>query len=184
MPWSGKSIMSQRHEFVMLFDQEGVNRRELCRRFGISPTIGYRLRARWRQEGQRGLPDRSWRPHHSPGRSAAETEAMVLAVRDAHPASGRRKLRPRLQDLMHQLVPSASTITAILHRHRRIVAAAGAGHKPFERFERPPPNELWQMDYEGHFATRVGRCHPLTVMTTTCVTPLGSGPAATSVRAR
>src|ERR1700720_900954 len=24
------------HEFVMLFEQEGVNRRELCRRFGIS----------------------------------------------------------------------------------------------------------------------------------------------------
>ena len=40
MPWSEKSIMSQRHEFVMLFEQEGVNRRELCRRFGISPTVG------------------------------------------------------------------------------------------------------------------------------------------------
>ena len=49
MPLSEKSIMSQRVEFVMLFEQEGVNRRELCRRFGISPTIGYRLLARYRQ---------------------------------------------------------------------------------------------------------------------------------------
>jgi transposase-like protein len=55
VPWSEQSIMSQRHEFVMLFEQDGVNRRELCRRFGISPTIGYRLLARWRQEGQAGL---------------------------------------------------------------------------------------------------------------------------------
>ena len=61
-------------------------------------------------------------------------------------------------------MPSASTITAILHRHGRIAAAAGAGHKPFERFERAAPNELWQMDYKGHFATRAGRCHPLTVV--------------------
>src|SRR5205807_4484324 len=34
----------------------------------------------------------------------------------------------------------------------------------FERFERAAPNELWQMDYKGHFATRAGRCHPLTVV--------------------
>ena len=32
------------------------------------------------------------------------------------------------------------------------------------RFERAAPNELWQMDYKGHFATATGRCHPLTVL--------------------
>jgi transposase InsO family protein len=164
VPWSEKSIMSQRHEFVMLFEQEGVNRRELCRRFGISPTIGYRLWARWRQEGKAGLADRSRRPRRSPGRSSADIEALVLAVRDEHPAWGGRKLRRRLQDLGHQPAPSASTITAILHRHARIEGAASAGHQAFARFERAAPNELWQMDYKGHFATRAGRCHPLTVV--------------------
>lgn len=164
MPWSEKSIMSQRHEFVMLFEREGVNRRELCRRFGISPTIGYRLWARWRQEGKAGLADRSRRPRRSPGRSSADIEALVLAVRDEHPAWGGRKLRRRLQDLGHQPAPSASTITAILHRHARIEGAASAGHQAFVRFERAAPNELWQMDYKGHFATRAGRCHPLTVV--------------------
>jgi transposase len=44
--------MSQWHEFVMLFEQEGVNRCELGRRFGVSPTIGYRLWARWRTAGK------------------------------------------------------------------------------------------------------------------------------------
>jgi transposase InsO family protein len=156
--------MSQRHEFVMLFEQEGVNRRELCRRFGVSPTIGYRLLARYRQEGKAGLADRSRRPQRSPGRSSAAIEGLVLAVRDEHPAWGGRKIRRRLQDLKHQAVPSASTITAILHRHDRITGAAGARHKPFERFERAAPNELWQMDYKGHFATGTGRCHPLTVV--------------------
>jgi transposase-like protein len=94
--------MSQRHEFVMLFEQEGVNRRELCRRFGVSPTIGYRLLARWRADGKAGLADRSRRPQHSPGRSAAAMERLVLAVRDEHPAWGGRKIRRRLQDLKHR----------------------------------------------------------------------------------
>src|ERR1700694_2135402 len=98
VPWSEKSIMSQRHEFVMLFEQDGVNRRELCRRFGISPTIGYRLWAPYRQEGHAGLAGPPRRPQRSPGRSSAAMEALVLAVREVHPAWGGRKIRPRLQD--------------------------------------------------------------------------------------
>jgi len=164
VPWSEKSIMSQRHEFVMLFEQEGVNRRELCRRFGISPTIGYRLLARYRGNGKAGLADRSRRPQRSPARTSAEIEELVLAVRDKHPAWGGRKIRRRLQDLGHHGVPSASTVTAVLHRQGRIDAAASVQHQPFERFERAAPNELWQMDYKGHFATAAGRCHPLRVV--------------------
>src|ERR1700736_924330 len=156
--------MSQRHEFVMLFEQEGVNRRELCRRFGISPTIGYRLLARYRGNGKAGLADRSRRPQRSPAPTSAEMEELVLAVRDKHPAWGGRKIRRRLQDLGHHGVPSASTVTAVLHRQGRIDAAASVQHQPFERFERAAPNELWQMDYKGHFATAAGRCHPLTVV--------------------
>src|SRR3990170_2552458 len=33
-----------------------------------------------------------------------------------------------------------------------------------QRFEEASPNELWQMDFKGHFATHAGRCHPLTVL--------------------
>ena len=41
MPWREVSIVDQRAEFIRLALQEGVNRRELCRRFGISPQTGY-----------------------------------------------------------------------------------------------------------------------------------------------
>ncbi|MDX0118011.1 IS481 family transposase, partial [Sinorhizobium meliloti] len=40
MPWREVSTMGERREFVRLALEEGVNRRELCRRFGISPDIG------------------------------------------------------------------------------------------------------------------------------------------------
>jgi transposase-like protein len=39
--------MDQRREFVRLAKQEGANRRELCRRFGIHPDTGYKWLARW-----------------------------------------------------------------------------------------------------------------------------------------
>jgi transposase-like protein len=39
MPWQEVSIVDQRREFVRLAMQEGVNRRELCRRFGIHPVL-------------------------------------------------------------------------------------------------------------------------------------------------
>src|SRR6516225_12274802 len=87
MPWQEVSVMDQRREFVGLAMQEGVNRRELCRRFGISPTTGYKWLLRWGL-GDEQLADRSRRPHWSPLRSTTETEALVLAVRAAHPAWG------------------------------------------------------------------------------------------------
>ena len=66
VPWSEKSVMSQWHEFVMLFEQEGENRRQLGRRFGVSPMIGYRLWACWRTAGKgvwrTGRAARSIRP--------------------------------------------------------------------------------------------------------------------------
>ena len=85
MPWQEVSVMDQRREFVLLAMQEGANRRELCRRFGISPDVGYKWLARW-QAGDRELADHSRRPHSTPSRSEAATEARVLAVRDKHSA--------------------------------------------------------------------------------------------------
>ena len=93
MPLSEKSIMSRRVEFVILFEQEGVNRRELCRRFGISPTIGYRLLARYRQEGKAGLADRSRRPQRSPARTSAEIEERGWrSVTSTRPGAGARSV--------------------------------------------------------------------------------------------
>ena len=47
MPWREVSVMEERREFVRLAMQEGANRRELCRRFGISPDVGYKWLRRW-----------------------------------------------------------------------------------------------------------------------------------------
>lgn len=155
--------MDQRREFVRLAMQEGANRRELCVRFGISPDVGYKWLRRY-AAGDRELADRSRRPYTSPGRSAAQTEARVLAVRDAHPAWGARKIvRCLARD--GQQAPALSTTHAILRRNGRVEPPAGTPGQPYRRFEYPAPNLLWQMDFKGPVALlRGGKCHPLTIV--------------------
>jgi len=166
MPFREVSVMDQKREFVVFASAEGANIRELCRRFGISPTTGYKLLGRYRDEGMAGLAERSRRPRTSRLRTAADVEAKVLEVRDrSNNAWGGRKIRRVLEDRGEADVPAASTITEILRRRDRLTAARSAEHPgPWQRFERASPNELWQMDFKGHFATHGGRCHPLTAL--------------------
>ena len=88
MPFHEVCRMDARLEFVMLASVEGANVRNLCRRFGVSPTTGYKWLERWRLEGMAGLQERSRRPQTSPSRSATATEQAVLSVRAEHPAWG------------------------------------------------------------------------------------------------
>src|SRR5260370_31690014 len=74
MPFHEVCRMDTRLEFVMLASVEGANVRKLCRRFGVSPTTGYKWLDRWRLEGMAGLEELPRRPRNSPSRSAAATE--------------------------------------------------------------------------------------------------------------
>src|SRR6185436_16843327 len=75
MPFREVSRMDERLEFVMLASVNGANVRGLCRRFGMSPTTGYKWLERWRLDGLAGLDELSRRPLSSPLRSDAVTEA-------------------------------------------------------------------------------------------------------------
>lgn len=165
MPWRELSIVDQREEFVRLALVSGANRSELCQRFGISRDKGYKWLRRYRAEGAAGLSDRSRRPRSSPQHSTAATEAEVLRIRaNSNEAWGGRKIARVMVDSGAQPVPVASTITEILRRHGRLERHASEHPGRLQRFERAAPNELWQMDFKGHFPMLQGRCHPLTVL--------------------
>jgi transposase InsO family protein len=165
MPWKEVSIMSLRWEFVELASQPEVNFTQLCQRFGISRDKGYKWLKRYRVEGLAGLQDRSRRPHQSPRRTGTEMEQQILRLREAHPAWGAWKIQARLTTLEIPGVPASSTVHQILRRHGRIDPAESAKRRAWQRFEHPAPNQLWQMDFKGHFALGNGqRCHPLTML--------------------
>lgn len=165
MVWMEKSTVSLRQEFVRLASQEGANKRDLCRRFGISPKTGYKWLARVAQGEPvaQVLADRSRRPHTSPARSSQALEQAVLTLRGEHPAWGGRKIARRLADL-DQCQVAPSTVTHILRRHGLITEQASQAAQPWQRFEHDAPNSLWQIDFKGHFATLAGRCHGLTLL--------------------
>ena len=164
MPWQPKDLMETKKEFIALALQEGANRRELCRRFGITPKAGYALLARFSHEGVAGLQPRSRRPLRSPGQTEDEVVQAVLLVRSSHPAWGGRKIARWLLDHGHERVPAPSTITAILRRHRLLDDRLCEQNTHWQRFEHEHPNALWQIDFKGHFDTAQARCHALTLL--------------------
>jgi transposase InsO family protein len=158
MPWTESSRMSQRREFVALVATDAVAMSELCRRFGISRKTGYKWLAR------EDVADRSRRPHGSPRHTAPQIEALVVALRQEHPAWGGRKIAACLAKRGHAPLPHASTISHILRRHGLLHAPVSGEGGRYIRFEHPVPNALWQMDFKGDIAMRENRCYPLTVL--------------------
>ena len=151
MGWETKSVVDQRLEFCRLCALEGANVSQLCRRYGISRQTGYV----WLRACE-GMQDRSRRTDQA-------LEQAVLEVRDAHPAWGARKIACMLERAGID-PPAASTVHAILVRHKRIATPEGTG-PAYGRFEREAPNLLWQMDFKGRFQLVSGDwCHPLTVL--------------------
>lgn len=161
MTWKAVSVMEQRQELVRLAMMEGANRRELFRRFEVSAETGYKWLGRALTGGD--FADRSRRPLSNPLRCCEAMEQAVLGVRDQHPAWGARKIANVLERQGLQ-VPATSTVHAILVRHERIFPKRG-GAPAHQRFERPQPNELWQMDFKGSSTLGNGeRLYPLTVI--------------------
>ncbi len=164
MPWKERTKMSLRLEFVKFALAQDSNIAELCRRFDISRKTGYKWIKRYLQLGEAGLVDHSRKPKASPNQTSDTLVNAILQVRKHHPAWGGRKIRKYLLNQGWQQVPAPSTITAILKRNGHIDANESLKHTALQRFEARAPNDLWQMDYKGHFAAQKGRCHPLTVL--------------------
>jgi len=157
--------MSLKLEFVRLAILEMSNKRELCRRFGISPRTGYKWIKRYTKEGEAGLQEKSRRPHNNPNKSSLTLERQILEVREKHRAWGGRKIKAYMERSGNKGIPSPSTITMILKRNNMIKKEESIKHKAFQRFEMEAPNQLWQMDFKGYFTLHNGQnCHPLSII--------------------
>jgi transposase InsO family protein len=165
MPWRERSVIDEREEFVRLALAADANKRELCRRFGVSRSNGHKWLKRYLMQGSAGLCDQSRRPRHSPRRTGDAVEAEVLRIRkESNNAWGGRKIAKVMERAGLLDVPSPSTITEVLRRHGELEQRVSEHPGVYQRFERERPNELWQMDFKGDFATSRGRCYPLTVI--------------------
>ena len=168
MAWQESTVDEQRARFLTLGLAEGTNVSALCRQFGISRETGHKWLRRAREATASGEPldlaDRSRQPRASPERTPPAVEAAVVALRDAHPAWGGRKLAVLLEREGLEVVPAASTVTGTLRRHGRLPAPLRPQHAVL-RFEAAEPNGTWPGDVTGDRALAGGgRCYPLTLI--------------------
>ena len=161
MSWNAeKSLEEVRSEFLDRWAEGKDSVLSLCREYGISPKTAYK----WRKRKASGdsLSDRSRRPRSSPNATSAHIVSEVLALRDAHPTLGGRKISLMLKRRGLADVPAGSTVTDILRRHGLLSERAVAEATHLRRFSKATPNEMWQVDFKGHFKLSSGeRCHPL-----------------------
>jgi transposase InsO family protein len=141
---------------------------ELCVDFGVSRKTGYKWLERYEAGGLEGLDDLSRRPHHMPQALDQAVADALVALRRARPTWGPKKLKAYLERHHSEIVwPAASTIGDLLQREGLV-----SGRK--RRHRAPPytapfldccaPNEVWCLDFKGHFRTADGsRCDPFTL---------------------
>ena len=161
MPWKETDVMTERIKFVELALGGNQSFASLCRAFGISRQCGYRWLARYHAVNSfTGLKEHSRAPLSSPNKTAPETEARVVALRQQY-YWGAKKLHVLLR--REGLDVRIATINRILRRNglmlRRDTHQPALGH-----FERPNPNDLWQIDFKGRFRIAEGHCYTLSIL--------------------
>ena len=169
MPWTTESPMDQKQRFVSLAESGHFSITELCEQFGISRKTGHKWLGRYRQEGSRGLKERSRAPKSVTSRTPAEVERLIVSERRLHPTWGPKKIRAVLES-KHGMEnpPAVSTVGEVLKRHGLVrERKRRAGVFKVERGTLTAPercNHVLGVDFKGWFCTRDGeRCDPLTV---------------------
>ena len=157
--------MTERKRFIEEYLTGEFTVTELCRRYGISRKTGHKWIRRFMDHCELG--DRSSRPHRSPKAVPAWIEDAIVRARRDKPRWGPRKLRDALRRLNPSTeLPSVSTFALIFRRNGLI--------RPKRRRRKTPPfsaplahakapNQVWCIDFKGHFAVGVTRCYPLTI---------------------
>src|SRR6266481_6792476 len=90
---------------------------ELCREFGISRKIGYKIFDRYQECGIQGLTDRSRRPCRYAHKLPFQVENFILNVKREHSSWGARKIRERLIRRFSDIKIPAKSTHAVLDRH-------------------------------------------------------------------
>lgn len=142
----------------------------LCRRFGISRKTGYKWLRRSSEADYAALEaffDRSRRPKTSPHAVEDWIIRELLAVRREHRTWGPKKARAVLHAAYPRAkLPAVSTIAALFKRHglihpRRRRARTPSYTAPLGHAQ--APNEVWCIDFKGHFPIGGRPCYPLTI---------------------
>jgi putative transposase len=167
MPWKELSVMDERIRFVgRLLSGEKMAR--LCREFGISRATGHKIWNRYKQDGTRGLYNRSRSPHKHPNQLPFEVEQLIIRLKKEKPNWGAPKIRQLVRNKYPSIkLPAISTVHCVLDRHGLVNKRRKRNkyHATATYLSTPKePNDLWCVDFKGQFKIKNSNyCFPLTI---------------------
>ena len=165
MPWKETTKMSEKESFIQRVLTEAQPFSVLCEEFNISRKTGYKILKKYQCEGFEGLKPQSRKPLSNPNKTPQEIIDKILSVRGKYTTWGPRKIRTYLLKQKILNLPAPSTINEILKRNGLILEEESLKRQALTRFERSSSNELWQMDFKGHFQLGTKEsCYPLTIL--------------------
>jgi len=161
--------MDEKCRFVIGALEEGANKSELCREFGISRPTGDKWISRYLSEGIDGLKEQSRRPKTSPCATASEIVCEIIKIRNNRANWGGKKIRPiLLKKFSQEQVPTSRTIDRILDRcgltHKRYRRPKKTISEKSDVIQAQSCNHVWTVDFKGWWYTQdKKRCEPLTI---------------------
>ena len=168
MPWKETNPVLERRHFVQDYESGHWTMTELCIRYGISRTTGYKWLDRYVQSGPRGLEDHSRAPHTCPHETPQELVELILETQARYRWGARKILKLLQRRHPSKEWPARSTVADILERHGRVQPRRRRRrwkHPGAAPFDTSAPNQIWTADFKGHFLMRNGLyCYPLTVV--------------------
>ena len=170
MPWKTRDAMDEKCRFVLECEEPGANISELCREYGIARSTGTKILKRYKEEGFRGLEERSRKPNNSPLSTSPEIVCEIVKYREKHKNRGAEKIRYRLVKKYGESAPSVRTINRILERcgllekRQKPYRGKSVAFENSTRAIAEKSNDIWTADYKGHWQTKDKiRCEPLTI---------------------
>jgi len=167
MPWRETGVMDERIKFVGRL-LSGEKMAQVCREFGISRVTGHKIWNRYREDGTRGLYDRSRAPHKHPNQLPFEIEQLIVRLKREKPKWGAPKIRELVRNKYPDIkLPAISTVHCVLDRHDLVDK-----HKRRNKYQATAtylsvpqePNDLWCTDFKGQFKVKNRTyCFPLTI---------------------
>jgi len=150
-----EAAVIERLQVVVLAQQEGIS--EAARRFACSRTTVYKLLSRFERGGLEGLVNR---PRGPQAPLAPEAEELIVELKVHGPHRSSSKIQQLLEE-RYGFSVSRQTVWRVLSSRG---LARLVDREPLQRFQRPQPNQLWQMDFKEDVATPAGKAHLLAVI--------------------
>lgn len=170
MPWKEQTKMEEKERFIREMNKHNKPFNQLCKDFGISEKTGYKWKKRFLENGTRGLQEHSKAPLQSPSSLSEDVVLALVALKQAHPYWGAKKILALFQKAYKNLeTPSLSSTNRILRKagltkRHRVLKASTDSRRLHQRILPEQVNDVWALDFKGWWKSSGEICEPFNII--------------------